>query len=157
MAHPDPAFTMLGYTLTTKTPGVIGETIRLLAPHVAETIPASIRQQRLCLCYDGWQRAPFIWPLNTHIEGTRANGWTVSANRIWEAARKDWVCLVPANGQYLLGKPVLPVKGEPVWLRDAQGRALSFAEIMLMAFRDLYIDDPDHEEVAKRRIVIIPE
>jgi hypothetical protein len=51
----------------------------------------------------------------------------------------------------------LPVKGEPVWLRDAQGRALSFAEIMLMAFRDLYIDDPDHEEVAKRRIVIIPE
>jgi hypothetical protein len=151
--HPDLAFTMEGYSLTTKVPGVIGDTIRLLDPSIAEMIPTFVRHQLFCLCYDGWQRKPFIWPINIQVEGARANAWTTSAHRVLHAAREDWVCLVPGNSAYLLGKPILPVQGEPVW------PGMPFDELMLLAFKDLYIgpDNRDHPEIAKRLIAIIPE
>jgi hypothetical protein len=152
-AHPDVAYTMNGYSLTTKTPGVIGETVYLVDPTIAEMIPAHVRYQRFCLCYDAWQRKPFIWPISVQVEGDRGNAWVTSANRIWNAAKEDWVCLIPVGGAYQLHKPVVAVKGEPIWPNKP------FAEIMIMGFKDLYIgpDDNDHPEITKRLTVLVPE
>jgi hypothetical protein len=57
--------------------------------------------------------------------------------RIWGAAKEDWVCFIPAGGAYQLHKPVVPVTGNPEW----PGK--SFAELMIMGFRDLYIGSDD--------------
>jgi hypothetical protein len=152
-AHPDEAFTLEGYSLTIKKPGVIGDITYLLDPSIAEMILPHVRFQRFCLCWDAWQARPFIWPVNIAVEGERPNGWVTSANRIWEAAKADWVCLIPGGGAYQLGKPVAKVEGEPDW------PVRPFPELMIMAFRDLYIgaDDREHKEVVKRMVTIVPE
>jgi hypothetical protein len=152
-AHPDVAYTMNGYSLTTKTPGVIGEVVYLLDPTIAELIPAHVRYQRFCLCFDAWQRKPFIWPITVQVEGDRGNAWVTSATRIWNAAKDNWVCMIPVGGAYQLHKPVVAVKGEPAWPNKP------FAEIMIMGFKDLYIgpDDNDHPEITKRLTVLVPE
>ncbi len=147
MAHPDVAnYTAEGYTLTVKVPDTVGETVFLVDPAIAELIPAHIRHQRFCLCFDAWQRQPFIWPINTMVEGVKNNQWTVAANRVWQAATEDWVCMIPGAGTYQLHKPVVPIRNAPVWPTKP------FAELMLMGFRDCYIgpDDRDHKEIQKR-------
>jgi hypothetical protein len=150
-AHPDEAYTMEGYSLTIKKPGVIGDITYLLDPTIAEMILPHVRFQRFCLCFDHWQTKFFIWPVNIMVEGERPNGWVTSANRIWEAAKKDWVCLIPAGGAYLLGKPVAKIEGEPEWMTTP------FPELMLTAFKDLYIgaDDREHKEIVKRMVTLV--
>ncbi len=152
-AHPDEAYTLEGYSLSVKKPGVIGDIVYLLDPSIAEMILPHVKFQRFCLCWDAWQAKPFIWPVNIAVEGERPNGWVTSANRIWEAAKQDWVCLIPAGGAYQLGKPVAKVEGDAAWPDK------TFPELMLIAFKDLYIgaDDRDHKEVVKRMVTIIPE
>jgi hypothetical protein len=152
-AHPDEAYAMDGYSLTVKQDGVIGETVWLVHPTIATLIHTFVRYQRFCLCWDAWKRKPFIWPVNIEAEGERLNSWVTSANRILGAARASWVCLVPMAGAYQLGKPVASVEGEARWPVEP------FDELMLLAFRDLYLgpDDRDHKEVVKRMINIIPE
>lgn len=150
-AHPDEAYTMEGYSLTIKKPGVIGDITYLLDPSIAEMILPHVRFQRFCLCWDGWHRKLFIWPVNIAIEGERPNGWVTSANRIWEKAREDWACVIPVGGAYMLGKPVAPVEGDPQW------PTASFQELMITAFKDLYIgaDDREHKEIVKRLVTLV--
>jgi hypothetical protein len=151
-AHPDiENFTTEAYSLTVKNPEAVGELVYMTHPDVAAAIPSFVRYQRFCFCWDGWQKKPFIWPMDVLLEGARNNNWAVSANRIWQAALKDWACVVPAAGAYALGKPVHPIKGDPPW------PTRRFAEWMLIGFRDLYIEDLEHPEVKKRLITIVPE
>ena len=132
-SHPDMDYTLNAYSLTVKTPNVIGETIYLVHPAIHQMIPTHTRYQMFCLCFDAWQRRPFIWPITIPQEGSRQNSWIVSAMRVWGATKKDWYSLLPDGGAYQLREPVEPVVGEPAW------PSKSFNDLMMMAFSDLYL------------------
>lgn len=151
MAHPSPDFSLIGHTLSVKPPSGVGEAIYLLDPDIAAIIPRHVRLMRFSLCFDAWQRQPFIWHIGVEAEGGRANSWISSAMRIWGAAKERWVCCIAAGGAYELHEPLVPIKGEPVWPNK------TFEELMMMGFRDLYIDEGDHPEVVKRLTTLIPE
>ena len=76
-----------------------------------------------------------------------------SATRIWNAAKDRLGLHDTSRWSVPFHKPVVAVKGEPVWPNKP------FAEIMIMGFKDLYIgpDDNDHPEITKRLTVLVPE
>jgi hypothetical protein len=150
-AHPSDDYTLVGYALAVKEANGVGDAIYLVDPDVAGLIPRHIRMMRFNLCFDGWLRRPFIWPITVQVEGGRGNSWNTSSMRIWGAAKERWVCCIGGGGAYELHEPSIPMKGEPTWPNK------TFEELMMMAFRDLYIDDPLHPEVVKRLTVLIPE
>jgi hypothetical protein len=152
MAHPSPDFSTIAFTLAVKSPTGVGEAIYLLDPDIAALIPGYVRLMRFSLCFDAWQRRPFIWPITVQGEGQRqGNSWITSAMRIWGAAKERWVCCLPGGGAYELHEPVVPIKGEPAWPDK------TFEELMQMGFADLYIGDADHPEIVKRLTNLIPE
>ena len=103
-AHPDVAYTMKGYSLTMKTPGVIGDTIYLVDPAIAEMIPPHVRYQRFASASTRGTANRSSGQIRVQVEAT-GNAWVTSANRIWEAAKEDWVCLIPVGGAYSSTSP----------------------------------------------------
>jgi hypothetical protein len=150
-AHPDPDYTAQGFVLSVKNEKGVGETLYLLDPDVAALIPRHVRVMQMTLCFDAWTRKPFIWPITVLDEGGKGNSWITSAMRVLEAAKLDWKCCISGGGAYELHKPIVEVKAELVW------PAQPFLELLLMGFKDCYIDDPNHPEIRKRLTVLIPE
>jgi hypothetical protein len=87
-----------------------------------------------------------VWPIRLPGEDGRIDTWNRSAWGVAEMAKKGWVRMVSnrANGgyDYVKAPPGLP---EPTW------PDLTFEEILQIAFKDRFIDDPNHPVLRRLR------
>ena len=88
----------------------------------------------------------FLWRVKLPGPDGRSNTWTESALRIAQAAETSWCRMVSdsANGHYTHYEPAAELP-EPKW------PDLVFNEILRIAFRDRYIENPDHAVLRQLR------
>jgi hypothetical protein len=81
----------------------------------------------------------FLWRVKLPGPDGRSNTWTESALRIAQAAETSWCRMVSdtSNGHYTHYEPAVELPA-PKW------PDLVFNEILRIAFRDRYIETPDH-------------
>jgi len=81
----------------------------------------------------------FLWRVKLPGPDGRSNTWTESALRIAQAAETSWCRMVSdtSNGHYTHFEPAAELPA-PKW------PDLVFNEILRIAFRDRYIETPDH-------------
>ncbi len=81
----------------------------------------------------------FLWRVKLPGPDGRSNTWTDSALRIAQAAENSWCRMVSdtSNGHYTHYEPTAELPS-PKW------PDLVFNEILRIAFRDRYIETPDH-------------
>lgn len=92
------------------------------------------------------QNVLFLWPVKLPAADGRLDEWSRSASEAAELAINHWV-RVQANmslGAYEVCRATgqLP---DPVWPEQ------SFSELLKIAFRDRYIDSPDHPVLRQLR------
>lgn len=92
------------------------------------------------------QNVPSLWPVKLPGPDGRHDTWNASALQAVAHAKTSWV-RVAAN-MSLGGYDVVAATAE---LSDPQWPDLSFTEILRIAFRDRFIDDPDHVVLKKLR------
>lgn len=82
----------------------------------------------------------FLWRVKLPGPDGRTNTWTESALRIAQAAEHTWCRMVSdtTNGHYTHFEPAAELP-EPKW-----PEGLDFHQILKIAFRDKFIDTPDH-------------
>lgn len=88
----------------------------------------------------------FLWRVKLPGPDGRSNTWTESALRIAQAAETSWCRMVSdsVNGHYTHYEPAAELPG-PNW------PDLVFNEILRIAFRDRYIETPDHAVLRQLR------
>lgn len=109
----------------------------LLTPQMANELPGEFVAATLYTTITR-QGVLSLWPVRLQVDG-RHNDWHRSAAEAAELAMGKWIRL-SANmspGAYEISEAIgtLP---EPTWPE------LSLAEILRVAFRDHYVDNPDH-------------
>lgn len=140
--HPDPAYR--------ETPVAIIELKEdretyLLSRSIADQLPGEFNAVTLNTAINR-QRVLQIWPVKLPGPDGKHNEWHRSAAEAAERATEKWV-RVTANmsaGAY----DIFEASGglsDPVW------PAISFEEILKIAFRDRYVDDVDHPLLQKLR------
>ena len=116
----------------------------LLHPTVVESVGDDAFKAAIYVTVNR-QMDPFLWPCRLPDE-ERANEWHTTLQLAAEAAKEQWV-RVRANmgvGGYeyhTLGPDVVPA--DPVFPKE------SLEEMLELAFRDYYIQDPDHIVIRK--------
>jgi hypothetical protein len=140
--HPDPSYRL--------TPAAIIELkeereMYLVTPAVAAALPDEFSAMTL---FTGINRQGvlFLWPVTLPAPDGRQNEWHRSAAEAAETAMEHWV-RVKANmalGAYELFKAT----GD---LPDPEWPDIPFSEILRIAFRDRYVDSPNHPLIKRLR------
>jgi hypothetical protein len=88
----------------------------------------------------------FLWPLNLPRPDGRTDEWTRTALEALDMATKGWVRVSPnmALGAY-------DVHTANASLPDPEWPQMPFRELLRIAFRDRYIDKPDHPVLRRLR------
>jgi hypothetical protein len=145
-AHPSPDFALNCWTLIDREEGRFEDIFYLVMPAARGVLSTLIKPVKIALCYDNGSKSPFLWPIKLPTLGVgRGNGWSTSAMRIWEAAKTEWVHLIPGAGGYVKHFPYEAIVGEPVWPEQ------DFDDLLIMGFEDNVIDTPDHPVARRRR------
>lgn len=139
--HPSPEFILETNILERRDEGetyVVHQDIALSFPH-------DVVAKRLYLTLTV-QGVPALWPVRLPGEDGRLDPWNESAHAIAEIAMKRWVRVVSNRhlGAYQATCAV-NIKTEPEW------PAVSFKEILRIAFRDRIITSLDHPVLRRLR------
>jgi hypothetical protein len=92
------------------------------------------------------QKVMSLWPIRLPDEEGKLDDWNRSALEAAEIAQDRWIRVV-AN-RSLGAYEVLEATGD---LPDPEWPELSFAELLKIAFKDRYIDDPTHPALRRLR------
>ena len=109
----------------------------LVTPRMANELPGEFVAATLYTTITR-QGVLSLWPVRLQVEG-RQNDWHRSAAEAAELAMTKWIRL--SANMSLGANEIFEAVGtlpEPTWPE------LSFAEILRTAFRDRYVDSPDH-------------
>lgn len=140
--HPDPLYRL--------TPAAIIEIkedreVYLVTPAMAAELPDDFSVATLFTATNR-QGVLFLWPVKLPAPDGRQNEWHRSAAEAAETAMLDWV-RIKANmslGAYELFKAT----GD---LPDPEWADLPFPDILRIAFRDRYVEAPDHPLIKRLR------
>lgn len=118
----------------------------LVTPALWSSMPGDVVPTCLVLVIARSSPVPFMWGL-TIPDSERPNRWHESAIEASRLAEKQWLRCVAdmAAGQYV---PYVATGNlaEPEWPED-----LNLADYMRLAFRDRFVDSPDHLVLRKLR------
>lgn len=117
----------------------------LIAPQLWSDLSAEIRPVSLCTAITR-QGTLFLWPLKLPGPDGRSNDWNDSAMAAAQHCQEAW-CRVTSNrelGAYEIQQALAPLP-EPEW------PDLSFQQILDIAFRGRFIDNPDHPVIRQLR------
>src|SRR5437763_675920 len=112
--------------------------IYILTPPIANELPDEFAPATLFTTINR-QGVLFLWPVKLPGPDGKENEWHRSAREAAEKAKTDWV-RIKANmplGAYEL----FVAKGD---LPDPEWPEISFAEVLQTAFRERYVDNPEH-------------
>jgi hypothetical protein len=112
---------------------------------LAEIDPNSYKLYTLYLAVNR-QKKPFLMKVRIPGADGRINSWHSTLRDAAELAMKFWVKVVPDTGNkcYQVEQPVAKIS-DPEWPN------LSFVDLMRLAFKNLVIDNPDHEVLQRLR------
>jgi hypothetical protein len=140
--HPDPAFCLLAALLLDR---VDGTDTYLVDPALQGEVGSVARVKALYTAMTR-QGVLFVWPVGITGPDGRTNTWNDSAQQAAEVAKTRWVRVTSnlALGAYEIVVPHAELP-EPEW------PDLSLARILELAFRDRFIDSPDHPVLRRLR------
>ena len=140
--HPDPAFRSVVGLIELKD----DRDIYLVSPAMTLELPGEYYPATLYTTINR-QGVVFLWPVRLPEPGGKQLEWHRSAAQHAVLAMTVWARIVPnmSLGAYEV-TPAPRVKDEPVW-----PEGITFQKLLEIAFRDRFINSPDHPVVQRLR------
>ncbi len=139
--HPDPTYRIETAVLELSE----DKTIYLVSRELWSQMAAEISPRILFTAIDRQQNV-FIWPAKLPGTGGRHNEWNSSALEAAQRAMKKWIRVVSNQdiGAYEIYEAQIKIP-DPEW------PDCSFQQLLEIAFRDRFIDTPDHPIIRRLR------
>jgi hypothetical protein len=142
-AHPSENYRLRTYVIELKEERETYLVAQALWPELAAE--ATLRPKLLATAISR-QGVLFIWPLNLPREDGRTDEWSRTALEALDMATKGWVRMV---SNMTLGAYDVLTASAP--LPDPEWPKVPFSELLRIAFKDRYIDKPDHPVLRRLR------
>lgn len=114
--------------------------IYLVGPKALEAL-AGEWTRRILYPYIDRRGDVFLWPITMPDENVNWNDWSESAYQAAQMAKKDWV-RVDSNRNVNAYEVYTPINQE---FEDPDWSNYDLKELINIAFKDRYINDPEHE------------
>ncbi len=143
--HPDPAYKFQTYLLEVRDDNSTQSSTYLVNPKMWEHV-GELVVPKVLLASITRQGVLFLWPIKLPGPDGRSDRWSDSALVAAKHAESNWVRVSANMG--LGGYDVFKANAE---LPEPKWPELDMDQIIKLAFRDRYIDGPDHDVIRRLR------